>query len=202
MNTDSNNNEEKPPREPLSRPRRRGRKPGSSAHALTPQIEQMILAGIRAGAFPHIAAEAAGIPRKVFEGWLETGNPMERPNGWRPHKQYTPLWQGVMEAKAQARLAAELKAASEDPIAWLRSGPGKETINDPGWSMPIRPQLKQDNRSVNIFLSPQMQGIMASILQVLAPYPEARAAVAAALAEGAREPKMIEARPAPGSRDD
>src|SRR5262245_31947877 len=119
----------------------------------------LILASIRAGAFPGVAAEAAGIPAKVFERWLEVGNPLDRPAGWRPHKLYTPLWQEVMQARAQARLGAEMKAMQEDPVAWLRSGPGKERPNEPGWSMPVRPQVTRQTNNVNVFLAPEMQSL-------------------------------------------
>jgi hypothetical protein len=159
---------------------------------LTAQAQALILASIRAGAFPSVAAEAAGIPARVFEQWLEWGNPLDRPRGWRRHKVYTPLCRAVKEARAQARLAAEMHAMQDDPIAWLRSGPGKERPNDPGWTMPIRPQPMRQTNNVNVFLAPEMQGVMASILAILAPYLEARAAIADALAKGHAEPKRVE----------
>ncbi len=41
-----------------------------------------------------------------------------------------------------------------------------------------------------------MQGLFASVLQILAPWPEARAAIAKALA-GGPQPRAIEAKPKP-----
>lgn len=156
----------------------------SSLFTLTPELKSTVCAFIVAGAFPHVACEAAGVPWEVFERWLTIGSPINRKRGWKPHKSYTPLWCAVMQAKAQARLRAEMAALSDDPVAWLKSGPGKDKPNNPGWSSTIRPQLRENNTQVNVLLSPEMQGIFASILQVLAPHPEARAAVAEALADG------------------
>lgn len=160
---------------------------------LTPEVSNSITAFILAGAFPHVAAQAAGVPTEVFERWLEVGSPVGRKKGWRPHPTYTPFWRAVTQARAQARLNAEMEAMRRDPLRWLMQGPGKERPNDPGWSQVVRPVLNQDNRSVNILLAPEMQSIFASILQVLAPYPEARAAVAQALA--GNSPRVIVARP-------
>lgn len=99
-----------------------------------------------------------------------------------------------MEARAQARLTCEMKAMQEDPVAWLRSGPGKEQPNEPGWPMPVRPQAVRQTNHVNVFLAPQMQGVMASILQILAPYPEARKAIADALSSCVMEPRATRER--------
>jgi hypothetical protein len=168
--------------------------PPRKGFVLTSQVEREIAAFIAAGGFPHVAAEAAGIPREVFEAWLELGSPVGRKKGWKPHRQYVPFWTAVMKARATARLRAEMAALSDDPIAWLRNGPGKDKPNDPGWSVGIKPVVHEQNTQINVLLSPEMQGIFASILQVLAPHPEARAAVAEALAgagEFATGPKRI-----------
>ena len=58
--------------------------------------------------------------------------------------------------------------------------------------MPIRPQFMRQTNNVNVFLAPEMQGVMESLLQILAPFPEARAAVAQALAGAKHEPKRVE----------
>jgi hypothetical protein len=145
-------------------------------HRLTPQVARQIVAAIRAGAFPHDAAEAAGVPRDVFETWLRRG----AARGQR--KDYARFADAVREAAAQARVKATLEVFQDDPLSWLKHGPGKETPTRPGFSTPIKPHLTQDNRQVNVLLEPGMQGLFAALLQVLAPYPEARAAVARALA--------------------
>lgn len=166
--------------------------------ALTPEVGKTICAFITAGGFPHVAAEAAGIPREVFEEWLQLGRPIGSGGKRRkPHPTYTPFWTRVMTATATARLRAEMSALSDDPVAWLRNGPGKDKPNDPGWSVGIKPVVHEQNTQINVLLAPEMQGVFASILQILAPHPEARAAMAEALA-GAntfnrkKNPKLIE----------
>jgi hypothetical protein len=149
---------------------------GKNLYQLTPDVQQAITAYIRAGGFPHVAAEAAGIPRAVFERWLEQG---KRP---KAKPLYRMLHLAVLQARAQARLAAEMAALKDDPLAWLKSGPGRETAEGRGWTVPVKPVVTQDNRTVNVLLEPQLMGLFAAVLQVLAPFPEARKAVAEALA--------------------
>jgi hypothetical protein len=45
----------------------------------------------------------------------------------------------VREAIATARLAAEMQALKDDPLFWLKYGPGKETADVPGWSNAVKP---------------------------------------------------------------
>src|SRR5262249_8966385 len=75
-------------------------------YSLNPQSRHQILALVRAGSFPQVAAESAGIPGPVFLQWLARGNPQGRPRGWRRHQVYTPLWHAVMQSVAIARAGA------------------------------------------------------------------------------------------------
>jgi hypothetical protein len=104
-----------------------------------------------------------------------------------------------MQAHGQARLRAEIQALNDEPLSWLKFGPGKETKEREGWSGMPRPIVREENTQGNILLSPEMQGVFASILQVLAPCPEARAAVAQALAGAGKRtiPRVIEHKPQP-----
>src|SRR5207244_4277507 len=83
--------------------------------------------------FPHVAAEAAGVPKEVFDNWLKKA---EKRGTKAP---YCAFGDAVRTAVAQARLAAEMKAFQDDPIAWLKSGPGKERPGAPGWTTTIKP---------------------------------------------------------------
>ncbi len=154
------------------------------AHKLTADVQASITAFITAGGFPHVAAEAAGIPAPVYHRWMDRGNPMGRPRAWKPHRLYAPLWQAVMQARAQTRLNAEIQPLRQEAVKWLMQGPGKETPDSPGWSQMVRPQVTEATREINLLLDPQMQGVFGTILQILAPYPDARAAIAQALAGG------------------
>jgi hypothetical protein len=99
----------------------------------------------------------------------------------RHSRLYRNFADAVRQAQAQARVQAEMKALQEQPVTWLKQGPGKETPDSPGWSATVKPSVTNDNRQFNVLLDPSMQGLFSSLLQVLAPYPEARAAVALAL---------------------
>src|SRR4051812_31329128 len=113
--------------------------------------------------FAHVAAEAAGVPRLLFARWLARGRkkPARRP--------YRVFWLNVVQAKAQARLSAELEARKKDAKFWLRYGPGKEPGDAPCWKPGGKVPPPPGGLS-----SPELQRMIALILQVLAPFPEAR----------------------------
>jgi hypothetical protein len=159
------------------------------AITLTAELQTQICAFVRAGGYPHVAAEAAGVPRAVFEDWMHRG--ATTTTGARKFRHFRAA---VLQALAQARLAAEIKAFQDEPLAWLKSGPGKETAdNRPGWSSAVKPVINETNQTINLLLAPEMQGVFAALLQVLSPFPEARAAVAQALA-GQKQTIKIEAK--------
>ena len=103
----------------------------------TPEIEKMILAYVRAGGFTHVAAEAAGVPRDLFDAWMRKGE------GKRPPKVYRLFAVAVRQAEAQARLGAEVAALKDKPMDWLKAGPGKETAARPGWSALAKPRRRR-----------------------------------------------------------
>lgn len=146
---------------------------GRKSIELTPEIESQITAFLRAGSFPHVAAEAAGVPGETFDEWVKMGEKKSR--------KYRSFYLKVMQAKAQARLAAEIAAMKEDPLRWLTSGPGKETATYPGWAAAVRAVPRGDQEPPNPMMSPEMQAAFATILEALVPFPEARGAVARAL---------------------
>ena len=143
----------------------------------TPVLCQQICAFIRAGGYAPVAAEAAGVPRRVFEKWLARGQKR------RARATYRTFAEAIRQAEAQARLNAEMAAYKKDAMNWLKSGPGRETGNRPGWSMPVRARPAGEGREVNPLLQPAAARMLAALLQALTPFPEARAAAAAALGE-------------------
>ena len=147
---------------------------------ITDALIDNIAVRVQSGAFPHVAAEAAGVPREVFEEWLERGRPHP---GRRPPKLYRDFCQAVRQAQAEARLAAELKLLEKNPLQWLKCGPGRETPSAPGWTIPVKPLFAGDREAVNVLLLPEFQAVLASMLDALAPFPEARAALAPFIAE-------------------
>lgn len=123
----------------------------------------------------------------MVKNWLEWG----KKSGKGPYKKYRLFVEAVLQAVGQSRLTAEIKAHDDEPLKWLQQGPGKETKDNPGWTVPVKPQVSQTNQTINLLLNPEMQGLFAAILQVLSPFPEARQAVSEALANTKKPPKMI-----------
>ena len=161
------------------------------AAALTPEIQRTIVAYIRAGAYPAVAAEAAGVSAALFREWMERGA------GRRATTRYREFRAAVVEAAAQARVTAELACFQDDPKTWLTKGPGRETQETPGWSGVVRPVVAlTDNRSVNLLTDPTSSAILTMLLAALAPFPEARRAAIDALNQSSRKP-AIPALPAP-----
>src|SRR5262249_22876437 len=140
---------------------------------LTSELEQQILSGIRVGGYPHVAAEAYGVPRALFEKWMRHGEK------YRTHP-YRRFWRRARQAQAQARLKAEMDARAKDARFWLHYGPGKETTDTPGWSATVKPS-PHGPRAINLLHHPEFFAQLATILQVLIPFPEARQAILGAL---------------------
>jgi hypothetical protein len=97
--------------------KRRGRPPGSVS--LTDEIERINLAYVRAGAFLHVAAQAAGIsPRTLFD-WLNRGE--ERPAARPSTPRLRSFARNVRVAQAEARIGAEVRVYRDNPAMWLRN---------------------------------------------------------------------------------
>lgn len=141
---------------------------------LTPVLRSQIVAGIRAGGYPHVAAEAWGVPKEVFDDWLKRGG---APDAREP---YVSFAKEVRQAQAQARLRAEMAVFEADPKIWLLHGPGREVDGRPGWSVTVKPAEGIETER-NALLDPDLMALFRTLLEVLRPYPEARIEVAQAL---------------------
>jgi hypothetical protein len=154
-------------------------------YRLTPALQEQIVAFIRAGGYPHVAAEAAGLPRDVFERWMERGRQA------RASAAYRAFAQAVQEAQAQARLHAELTTMTDKPLDWLKAGPGKDSTANPGWTNPGKPRdasAAKANKAEQLRVWCAMLDLLGRCVEQLAPYPEARAALAAWLKKLPPEP--------------
>jgi hypothetical protein len=143
---------------------------------LTVGLIKDIAQRVQLGAFPHVAAEAAGVPAELFHQWMEWGS------GPAARQPYRDLAERVRHAHGFARCNAEIHLCRTDPKAWLLNGPGKDSDSLPGWTTPIKGDAKSN--AADVLPESQMQALVASLLEALAPYPEARAALAAALEGG------------------
>jgi hypothetical protein len=142
---------------------------------LTPALEEQILGYIRAGGYPHVAAEAAGVSQDRFADWLERGR---QPNAREPYRSFA---RHVSQAAAQARLKAEIEARDKDPRFWLRYGPGRETPDSPGWTGQVKPTAGAARGTADVLTSPEWGQAWFVILSALESFPEARAAAAEAM---------------------
>jgi hypothetical protein len=148
---------------------------------MTPEVESNLLGFIRAGGYPHIAAEAAGIPREMFAAWLKRGSRRGAPE---PYKSF---YQRVRQAIATARLKAEVETMAKNPFYWLRHGPGRETAKFPGWTNPVKARFAR-NKAASFLRTRAWKRIWQRIMMALEQFPEARQAIAEALQKPKAEP--------------
>lgn len=103
---------------------------------LTAEVQEGIVDLIRQGAYDYQAAWANGIDDSTFRRWMragERGNPI-----------YRPFCAEVRQARAEARTAAEIQVRKDNPLAWLRYGPGRERPGEPGWTESSKVELTGD----------------------------------------------------------
>jgi hypothetical protein len=151
----------------------------SARPRLTDAIENQICLWVRSGALPHVAAEAEGVPREVFQQWLTWGT-RKSP---RPLPRYRRFAQRVRTAAAVCRVRVEIQIREKDPKFWLLSGPGKEQPGYPGWTTAVKALPPAEADGVDLFADPGFIGLVHALLAALAPFPEARKVAAQALQE-------------------
>ena len=113
---------------------------------LTAEVQHQILSFVRAGSYDWVAAEAAGISKSTFYRWMRQGE--QAADGI-----YFDFHGEVRQARAQARVAAEAEVRRDNPLAWLRYGPGRQRPGEPGWTE-SRELLGQDGGPVRFTLDP------------------------------------------------
>lgn len=138
---------------------------------LSAELARGILAGIRAGGFPHVAAAAYGVDLALWERWLRRGR---RRHAREPYRSFV---RKVEEAQAQARLRAEIAVLEKDTRGWLKHGPGRDLPGRPGWAALVRPAPDPGKQAVDWLASSEFLHFTALLRAALAPFPEALAAV-------------------------
>jgi len=93
-----------------------------------PELHETIIANIKRGCFLHVAAEAAGITFRTFRRWIVDAETRGE------ESPYYQLYLDVQQAKAETRMLAESRVYKENPLAWLRLGPGRTTDEKEGWT--------------------------------------------------------------------
>ena len=99
---------------------------------ITEERRRKILTYIRAGVFDHVAAQAVGISPRTFRDWIARGEG----RGQRPATpELARFAREVRAAKADARIAAEVRVYREQPAYWLsRAARTREATE--GWTEP------------------------------------------------------------------
>lgn len=126
---------------------------------LTPELQNDIVSFIVAGGFPHDAATAAGLPRDVFDCWMRRG---ER---FKARGRYRAFARAVREAEGKACLNAQTKVSAAKPNDWLKARAAKDGQGKSG-------RIEAGKLWGEVF------DLFGRCAQQLAPYPEARAALA------------------------
>ena len=104
----------------------RGRRP----LILDGAVRRQVLDSVRLGAYLWVAANAAGITERTLMYWLQKGR-----EGIEPYVQF---FQEIEQSLAFARLSAETRVQRDNPLAWLRVGPGRERPGRPGWTEEVQ----------------------------------------------------------------
>jgi hypothetical protein len=131
-----------------------------------------IVTQIRAGVYPQVAAEAAGVHRKAFLDWLSRGEKA------RASRVYRDFADDVRRASAAARASAESELRAKDPRFWLKHGPGRETFDYPGWAAEVKPADVRDPYALPPLDGPEWNALCFKMLSALAGFPDARQALA------------------------
>jgi hypothetical protein len=160
------------------------------AFTLTDETKRGILAGIRAGGFPHVAAAAYGVDEELWERWMSRGR------GQGAREPYRSFVREVDAARAQARLRAEMTMLDKDGRTWLKHGPGRDLPGKPGWAALAKPAPPRPSAAANPLESPDITTVMAEVRASLAAFPDALAAATDAIERGSRRKRRP---PAPGT---
>jgi hypothetical protein len=140
-----------------------------------PEAAEQLVSFIRAGGFPHVAAEAAGIARDVFDLWLEAGA--------RKREPFCSFATQVRQAAAVARLLQEHAVYQKDPKFWLSHGPGKAQPAQSGWTGEVKPLSLEATLAHAGLSSSASDAVLEEIRRVLSEFPDANQAVARMLRE-------------------
>jgi hypothetical protein len=144
---------------------------------LTAALIEDICMRLKAGSFDKVAVESAGVSWKLYRQWLRQA---DKPGCRGLYRQ---LADAVTQARAQARLRAEMEVREKDAKAWLLQGPGRETGTEQGWGAAGKSaNAATPDNSARLF------ELCAVVLKALAAFPEARANVAEALARWQDQP--------------
>lgn len=138
---------------------------------LTPELREQVAAGIRAGGFPLVAAQAFGVSKRSFNRWRKLGRSNEGDD------EFHAFAVEVDKAIGQARLRAEISIYTDQPRIWLQHGPGRETSDNPGWTVAVKPAARTRS-AINAFAIPEVLQLIHVVVDSLDGQPEVQAKIA------------------------
>lgn len=130
---------------------------------LTPAMTKEISDRVKLGRFAWVAAVGAGCTPATYYRWMargereyaeherllalheQEGEPGQPAADMPPLTLYATFWYEVTVARAFARGVAEVKVAQQNPLAWLKDGPGKDRPGEPGWTSSNKVELTGAN---------------------------------------------------------
>jgi hypothetical protein len=133
--------------------------------ALTESLRNKILGAVRAGAYPHVAAEAFGVPKRTFEDWLARGDQEGS------EEIYAQFARDTREASSVARLLVEAELYKNDSKTWLIHGPGRETSERPGWSVSVK-AAELAASVLNVLCIPEIMQLLNKVAEAFDPESE------------------------------
>ena len=113
-------------------------------------VQRTIAAYVRAGAYPAVAAEAAGVPAAVFRAWMERG---ARPSGQGRLPRFSCCCDRGRRPGSGDCGTGLLHGRPQD-VADERAGPGDRRDTRDGRAWFVRSSHCTDNRSVNLLTDP------------------------------------------------
>jgi hypothetical protein len=85
-------------------------------------------------------------------------------------------------------LRAEIEVMDKDARTWLKHGPGRDLASKPGWAALPQAAAPAPQGDADGAPSPELLRFVATVRTVLAPYPDALAALARTLNGDAAQP--------------
>jgi len=108
-----------------ARPRKRKRPRVGRPTKLSAEVQEKILADVRAGAFAYVAAQRAGIDKATFFRWMARGESGEQP--------FCDFRDSIRAAHYEARVVAEAEIYRTDKKFWLQHA-ARDKPGEPGWT--------------------------------------------------------------------
>jgi len=100
-------------------------------------VYQRMLFLIETGVYKQDAACSMGVSYETFNRWFQKG---EQDRAAKKKTNYARFHSDITRAVAKGRVRAVIEVRRDNPLAWLRSGPGKLNRNDvPDWDRDVQP---------------------------------------------------------------